>query len=140
MTERLQGTDPDRGTAGLFADVLSGVSRLVQGELELARAEATERLHRLRRSAVQCAVALVLGITSVNVLAGAAVAAIVALGLSPTWASVTVGGVLLLIALGFAQHAAQLMRDVGTLPRRSSASLKRDVEILSSGVRSDGQA
>jgi cytochrome c biogenesis protein CcdA len=140
MTERLQGTDPDRGTTGLFADVLTGVSRLVQGELELARAEAAERLNRLRRSAVQCAVALVLGITSVNVLAGAAVAAIVALGLSPIWASVTVGGVLLLVALGFAQHAAQLMRDAGTLPRRSGASLKRDVEILTSGARSDEQA
>ncbi len=140
MTERSQGTDPDRGTAGLFADVLTGVSRLVQGELELARAEAAERLQRLRRSAVQSAIALVLGITSVNVLAGAAVALIATLGLSPTWAAVVVGGGLLLVALGFAQHAAQLLRDAGNLPQRSGASIKRDVEILVSGVRSDGQA
>jgi predicted phage tail protein len=124
----------------MFADVLAGVARLVQGELDLARAEAAERLRSVQKSAVQGAVALVLGITAINVLAAAAVGGVVALGLSPIWASLAVGGVLLLLALGFAQHAARLMRDAGTLPRRSGASIKRDVETLKSAVRSDGQA
>lgn len=140
MTDRSQGPGPDQGRAGLMGDVLAGVARLVQGELALARAEAAERLRTVQQSAVQGAIALVLGITSINVLAAAAVAGAVALGLSPILASVVVGGVLLLLALGFAQHAARLLREAGNLPQRSGASVKRDIETLQSLVRRDGQS
>ncbi len=135
-----EGTGADRNPASMMADVLAGVARLVQGELALARAEAAERLRWVQQAAVQGAVAVVLAITAINVLAAAAVAGVVALGLSPTWASVVVGGVLLLLAFGFAQHAARLMRDASSLPRRSGASVKRDVETLQSLVRRNGPA
>jgi Putative Actinobacterial Holin-X, holin superfamily III len=62
---------------------------------------------------------------------------VVALGLTPPLASVVVGGVLLLLALGFAQQAARLLRDASAAPTRSSVSLKRDVETLQTMVRSD---
>ncbi len=143
-------TDPDHGRAAdqgpgqspgaMMADVLAGVTRLVQGELALARAEAAERLNAVRQSVIQVVIAVVLGITAINVLAGAAVAAAVALGLTPIWAAVAVGGVLLLLALGFAQHAAGLLRAAAALPKRSAASVKRDVETLQTMVRSDATA
>jgi len=120
-----------------MADVLAGVSRLVQGELALARAEAAERLDALRQSAVQAALAVVLGITAINVLAGAAVAGVIALGLSPIWAMLLVGGILLLLALGFAQHAARLLSDAGSKPKLSVTSVRRDVETLQTMVRRD---
>lgn len=133
--------DPSRaagsGPGALMADVLAGVSRLVQGELALARAEATERLNALRQSVVQVAIAAVLGLTAINVLAGAAIAGAVAAGLSPIWASLLVGGLLLLLALGFAQQAARLLREAGTLPKRRVQSVKRDVETLKAMVRTD---
>ena len=94
----------------------------------------------MRHAAVQAAIALVLGITAINLLAAAAVAAAVALGLAPAWASALVGGVLLLLALGFAQHAARLLRDAGALPKRSAASIKRDVETLQTMVKRDASA
>lgn len=131
------GSGAGQGPGALLAQVLAGVSRLVQGELALARAEAAERLGVLRQSLVQLAIAAVLGIAAINLLAGAAVAAAVALGLHPALAAVTVGGVLLLLALGFAQYAARLIRDAGTLPRRSAASIRRDVETLQTMVRRD---
>ncbi len=130
-------TDPRdaRGPGAMMADVLAGVTRLVQGELALARAEATERLNAMLRSVVMGAIAAVLGITALNVLAATAVVGVVALGLSEVWATALVGGAFLLLAVGFARHAARLLRDAAARPRRSAASVKRDVETLQTMVR-----
>lgn len=121
----------------MLADVLAKVTRLVQGELALARAEAAERLEALRRALVQLLVAAVLGITAINLLAAAAVAAVARLGLGPSWASVVVGGIVLLLALGVARQASRLLREAGKAPGRSAASIKRDVETLQTMVRRD---
>lgn len=140
MTGPENGSNPGRGPGAMMADVLAGISRLVQGELALARAEAAERLNSARQAAIQVAIAVVLGITAINVLATAAIAGLVALGLAPVWASTLVGGILLLLALGFSQHAARLLRDAGSRPKRSSASIKRDVETLQTMVKRDATA
>ena len=131
------GSGAAGGAGAMLADVLAGVSRLVQGELALARAEAAERLGALRQSAIQVVIAVVLGIAAINLLAGAAVAAVVAAGLHPAWAAALVGGVLFLLALGFAQHAARLLRDASALPKRSAASIGRDIETLQTMVKRD---
>jgi Putative Actinobacterial Holin-X, holin superfamily III len=137
MTSPGQDRAEDQGPGAMLADVLAGVTRLVQGELALARAEAAERLEALRRAVVQTLVAAVLGITAINLLAAAAVAALARLGLGPTWASVVVGGIVLLLALGFAGQAMRLMREAGQGAGRSAASIKRDVETLQTMVRRD---
>ena len=128
------------GPGAMFADVLAGVSRLVQGELALARAEAAERLGVLRQSLVQAVIAAVLGMAAITLLAGAVVAAAVAAGLHSAWAAALVGGAILLLALGFGRHAARLMRDAGGMPRHSAASIRRDVETLQTMVRPDATA
>ena len=137
MIDPETGRPAGNGPGAMMADVLAGITRLVQGELALARAEAAERLNSVRQSVVQAVIAAVLGITAINVLAGAAVGAAVAVGLSPIWAAVVVGGILLLLAFAFAQHAARLLRDAGAAPKRSAASVKRDVETLQAMVRRD---
>ena len=124
----------------MLADVLAGITRLVQGELALARAEAAERLDAARRAVVQIVIVAVLGITAINLLAAAAVAAVAGMGLGPAWASVLVGGIILLVAIGFAGQAMRLMREAGSAPGRSAASIKRDVETLQTMVRRDAPA
>jgi len=96
-----------------MSDVLAGISRLVQGELALARAEAKARLHMVSQAAVQLVVALVLGLTAANVLAGAAVAAVMAAGLGPAAAAVCVGVLLLAVCGGFAWQANRMIRRAG---------------------------
>jgi uncharacterized membrane protein YeiB len=137
MTDRDHGPASAQGPGALMADVLAGVSRLVQGELALARAEAAERLQSAKKSVLQGVVAVVLGVTAINLLAAALVATIVAMGLSPIWASLLVGVVLLLVALASAQKAVRLLRDAGKAPRRTAASVRRDVETLQTMVRRD---
>jgi Putative Actinobacterial Holin-X, holin superfamily III len=133
-------TASGRDPGALIAEVLSGVSRLVQGEVALAKAEATERLQTARRATVQVFAAMMLGFAATNVLAAALVVAAMALGLSLLWAAVVVGAVLLLLALGFAQHASRLIGDASAPPRRAAQSIRRDLETLQTMVKPDATA
>ena len=130
-------TGRDTGTGALFAEVLAGVSRLVQGEIALARAEAGLRLQSAKHAAVYVVVAIVLGITALNVLAAAAVAGLRALGLGPLWSTVGVGVVLAVLAAGFALRGQQLIRLSGGRPMKTAANLRRDVATLRSMGKSD---
>jgi len=140
MTDRENGQAGVTGPGEMLADVLAGITRLVQGELALARAEAVERLHSMRQAAILAVVAVVLGIAAIQLLAAAAVAVAVMLGLGPIWASALVGGVLLVLALGLAQRAHGMQRDAASRPGRSGASIRRDLETLQTMVRRDAPA
>ena len=89
-------TDPSNKSAGdnpasLFGDVLLGFTRLVKGELALARAEAERSLRDAARALGILAIAALLGITALTVLSGAMVAGLVRLGMPLHWAAVVVG-------------------------------------------------
>lgn len=133
-------TGEEAPLAGLFADVIEGVSRLVRGEIALAKAEAHLALQRAARAAAQIAVAGVLALVGLNALAGAAVAGLVALGLAPGWSGLVVGTVLLLVALGYLQHGLGLWRGTSFWPRHGVLARGRAVETYARGMGADGQA
>ena len=93
-------------TASLLSDVVTGLGRLLQGELRLARAEAAAGLKTAGAGLVKLALALVAGLVGLNTLAGAAVAGLVAAGLGPAVAAVAVGLGLCALALGLATGGA----------------------------------
>lgn len=116
--------------ASLLGDVVAGLGRLVKGEIALAKAEAKRSVQDATSAIVKLVIAAILAITALNVLAGAAVAGVVELGLSPFWASLLVGVVLLLIAGGVLQYALHLLKPSNLAPRRSFDNLRRDAETL----------
>jgi hypothetical protein len=89
---------------------------------------------------VQVLIGAVLAVVSLHVLAAAAVAAAVALGLSPLWASVAVGTALLLLAFGFIQYGLALLRPSNIAPRRTLRSLRQSAETLKTMVTDDANA
>ncbi len=121
---------------GLLAEVIGGFTRLTRGELALARAEAREGLQHSLRAAIRIAVAAVLGLVALHVLAGAAVAALVALGLGPVWSALAVGLALLLLAVIFLQTGLGLWRRQGILhwPRRRAQALRQDLAAVAEGL------
>ena len=128
-------TERDPGVTGLLAEVLSGVGRLVQGELRLARAEAADSLRSIGSGLVKLAAAGVAGLVALNVLAGAAVGALAQAGLGPVWAAVVVGVGLALVALvlALAGRAALLLR--GRKPRSFLHGLRRDAQAVQAGLK-----
>lgn len=125
----------NRGIVELVFDIVAGLFRIGQGEIALARSEASLAMQRAKRAFVMFAAAVLLGLVGLIVLAGAAVAGLVALGLAPVWAAAIVGGGLLLLSLGCVQHGQWLLRQVRKAPARSRASLARDIEAFRSGVQ-----
>ena len=135
----MRGTDQEReGTTALLSDVVAGMGRLVRGELMLAKAEATEGLKSAVGGMVKIAVAAIIALVGLNVLAGAAVAALAATGLGPAWAAVIVGvglcGLALILAL--AGRAALSLK--GLWPDRATRGLRRDAEALRAGLSETG--
>lgn len=130
--------DGEAGTVSLLSDVVAGIGRLVKGELMLARAEATEGLRSAGSGLVKIGIAAVVGLVGLNVLAGAAVAAVAATGLGPAWASLIVGAVLCLVALALvmAGRAALSMR--GLWPDRALRGLRRDADAVQAGLSKSG--
>lgn len=135
-------TDAAHKTTGespvsLLGDVVTGFARLLRGELALARAEAKRSLGDAVSGVGKLAIAAILAVTALNVLAGAAVAALVAAGLAPIWASVLVGVGLLLLAFAIVQIASAQLKPSNLAPKRVMANLRHDTETLKSMVIAD---
>ncbi len=128
----------DQGFAGLFADLSSGVSRLVQGEFRLARAEAAHSLQTMVSGLVKLAAAAVIALVGLNVLAGAAVAALAAAGLGLAWAALVVGLGLALIALLLVLAGKSALRLRTLKPTRTLDSLQRDADAVAAGLKTEG--
>ncbi len=123
--------------AGLFGDVVTGITRLVKGEIALARAEAERSLHDALGALAIIVIAAILAITALNVLAGAAIAALIAAGLTPVGASLVVGIALLAIAFGMLQYARHRLTPQNLAPKRSFLNLRRDAKTFKSMVNPD---
>lgn len=135
----MRGADQETpGTAALLSDVVSGFGRLLRGELMLAKAEATEGLKSAAGGLVKIVVAVVLALVGLNVLAGAAVAALAATGLGPAWSAVIVGLVLLGLAIILTLAGRAALRLQGVWPDRALRGLRRDAEAVEAGIKQTG--
>lgn len=128
---------PARGTAVLFSDVLSGMDRLLRGEVALAKAEVRLNLRAVRQAAVQLVLAVVFGVIALNLLAGAVVAGLVAAGLSPGMAALVLGGVVLLIAFGCLHWGLWLLDPARLHPKRTFHNLSQDLASFKSTAQSE---
>lgn len=123
----------------ILAEVLTGATRLVRGEIALARAEVSQKLRSAASALVQFGIAVVLGITAVNLLAGAGVAALVAMGWSTIAASLVMGLGLLILCYTFVRLALYRLSAAHLKQSRSLSNFGRDAAALKSMVKSDDQ-
>ena len=124
----------DPGIAGLLSQVFSGVGRLVQGELRLARAEAADSLRSVTSGLAKLAGGAGGAPFGLNILAGAAGGALAQAGLGPVWAALVVGLVLVLAALALAAAGRAGLRLRGRRPGRLFRGLGRDAGALRAGL------
>ena len=122
--------DPPRTTRELMSDILGHVSRLMRNEADLARAEISESMDKLKSSLAAMAIAFVLGIVGLNVLAAALVVFVTEAGLAPHWASLGVGLALLVIAFAVFSFAKSAFQKIGFVPTRSAQNVSRDASAI----------
>jgi type IV secretory pathway VirB2 component (pilin) len=121
--DRLRNSGLVQAVTDLFADLAD----LLQKELQLAKAEISEKIVSRLRASVWMAVAGVLAIVAVLLLIEAAVFGIASFGIALHWSCLIVAGVLLLIAAAaFFQGRAAAEGEL--MPTRTAKQISQDIK------------
>ncbi|PZX16219.1 putative superfamily III holin-X [Palleronia aestuarii] len=114
----------------LVGELVDRVTMLVRNEVNLARAEMSENVNRAMAAVGMLVAAIVFFLVALNVLAAAAVAAIAQTGIGAGWASLIVGGVILLIAIILMSKGKSDLSATSLAPTRTTKNVRRDVRTV----------
>jgi len=120
----------DRGPATLLADLVNQVTELFRKEIQLLRAEMNEKKNQLTAALGLIVVGAVLGLTALNVLAGALVRAIERTGIDAGWAALIVGVVLLIVGVILARKGMDNLKANQLTPERTTRAASRDAALV----------
>ena len=123
--------DPqERSTPGLMTDLLDQVTQLLRKEVQLFRAEMSDKATQAMVAAGSILAAAVIAITALNVLAGALVAALANAGIPAPWSAVIVGVGLAIVALLMAKKGIDNLKAGSLAPERTTRAAVRDVSMV----------
>ncbi|WP_298447479.1 phage holin family protein [uncultured Marinobacter sp.] len=123
-------TDPNRSTGGLLTDALTHVSSLVRSEVDLARAEVDENLKSAGVAIGVIIAAIIIGLTALNVLSAALVAALTEAGVPAGWSALIVGVVFAVIAYVMMNKGMNDLKLSRLAPTRTATNVKRDAKAV----------
>lgn len=119
----------DRSAASLLGDLVGQVTELFRREIQLLRAEINEKKNQVAAAIGAIIVAAVIGITALNVLAGAVVAAIANTGIDAGWAALIVGGVLAVVAVILGRKGMSDLKANELAPHRTVRAVSNDAAM-----------
>ena len=134
MTERTQNPTDDAPLRALISDIVTRITVLLRKEFDLARSEVTENLNRAAFGAGLVLVAVILALTALNVLAVAAVVALMTTGLDVIWATLAIGGGGLILAMILAAIGISRVKPANLAPTRSIRELRRSTDAAKEAV------
>lgn len=131
-------SDPATRSAGsLLSDALRALSDLVRGEIALAKAEAASKLRQAGTGLGLIVAGAIFALVALNVLAGAAVAALVAQGIETGWAGLIVGAALALLAVVLVIVGKKALDPSSLMPRKTARNLRRDAIVVKENLSDD---
>jgi drug/metabolite transporter (DMT)-like permease len=125
----MQQTD-DRSLKELFGDLTQSVTTLFRKEIELARAEISEKVSQAGVAAGAIAAGCVLALAALIVLLQALVIALSELGLAPALSALIVGGVVAIIAFALIYKGMNDLKASNLAPTRTVEALRRDAHMV----------
>lgn len=117
-------------SGALFSDVLTHLSNLVRGEVDLARAEVSESVQSAATAISLLVGGVVIALTALNVLAAAVVAGLTEAGIAGGWAALIVGGFLAVVAFALCYKGMNDLRPASLAPTRTARNLRRDAAVV----------
>ena len=130
----MQQTD-DRSLKELLGDLTQSVTTLFRTEIELARAETSEKISHAAVAAGASAGGGILALAALIVLLQALVIALTELGLAPALAALIVGGVVAIIAFALIYKGMNDLKASNLAPTRTVEALKRDAHMVKEQVQ-----
>jgi protein-S-isoprenylcysteine O-methyltransferase Ste14 len=126
--------DPDpRPTGSLLSDAINQLTRLVRGEVALAKAEVAQNIKSAGMGVALLAGAAILALVALHVLAAALVAAL-AHWIGPGWAALAVGVVILAVAVILALRGLNALKPENIAPTRTVRSVQADAQTIKETV------
>jgi drug/metabolite transporter (DMT)-like permease len=130
----MEHTD-DRSLKELLGNLTQSVTTLFRKEIELARAETSEKLSQAGVAAGAIAAGGVLALAALIVLLQALVIALSELGLAPALSALIVGGVVAIIAFALIYKGMNDLKASNLAPTRTVEALKRDADMVKEQVQ-----
>ncbi len=125
-------TDP-RPTGTLLTDALNQLTRLVRGEVALAKAEVAQNIKSAALGVGFLVGAVILSLVALNVLAVALVGALAEF-IGAGWAALLVGIVLLVVAAILAMRGLNALKPENIAPSRTVANVQADAQTIKENV------
>ena len=120
----------DRSLKELFGDLTNSVSTLFRNEIELARAETSEKVSQAGLAIGSIAGGAILALAALIVLLQALVLALTELGLAPALSALIVGGVVAIIAFALIYKGINDLKASSLAPTRTVESLRQDAHMV----------
>jgi hypothetical protein len=125
----------ERSLGVLVTELSRDITSLFRKEIELARAETSEKVTQAMVAVGAIASGAVLALGALVVLLQALVIAIAELGVPPALAALIVGVVIAAIAYGLIYKGTRDLRAGSLAPTRTLDSLKRDARVAKEQVQ-----
>jgi hypothetical protein len=125
--------DP-RPTGTLLSDAVNQLTRLVRGEVALAKAEVAQNVRSAALGIGLLVGAVVLALVALNVLAAALVAALAETGLGAGWSALIVGAVILIVAAILAMRGLNALKPENLAPSRTVRNVQADAQTIKENV------
>jgi apolipoprotein N-acyltransferase len=124
--------DP-RPTGSLLSDAINQLTRLVRGEVALAKAEVAQNIRSAGLGVGLLVGAVVLIFVALNVLVFALVAALGEL-IGPGWSALLVGVVILVVAAILAMRGLNALKPENLTPSRTVRNVQADAQTIKENV------
>ncbi len=124
--------DP-RPTGSLLSDAINQLTRLVRGEVALAKAEVAQNIRSAGLGIGLLVGAVVLVFVALNVLVFALVAALGEL-IGPGWSALIVGALILVVAAILAMRGLNALKPENLTPSRTVRNVQADAQTIKENV------
>jgi hypothetical protein len=125
----------DRSLKDLLADLTESITTLFRQEIQLARAETSEKITQVGVAIGAIAGGAILALAALIVLLQALVIGITEAGVPAGWASLIVGVVVAVIAYVLIHKGTNDLKASSLAPDRTMSSLKRDAQVVKEQAR-----
>jgi hypothetical protein len=125
----------DRSLKELLGDLTDNITTLFRQEIQLARAETSEKITQVGVAIGAIAGGAILAVAALIVLLQALVIGLTEAGLPAGWAALIVGAVVAVIAYVLIHKGTNDLKASNLAPDRTMQSLKRDAQVVKEQAR-----
>jgi hypothetical protein len=134
-SDNLRPPERDRSVTDLFGSVIGQISTLFRKEVQLARAEISEKLGDAAGAVTPLAAGGGLLLGALILLLFALVSLLVHFGMRTGWAQLIVGVVAALVGYMLIRNGLSQLKTSNLVPSRTTTQLSRDAQVAKEQVR-----